>query len=219
MTRRLAALIGLFCLGGSLLAACSSGSPASSSSTSTTKAPASTTSTTKAPASTTSTTATTAPAATTTTGPGGPTQCPTTSLTASIFGSSGAAGTIETTVALTSSATTSCTLGGYPGLQMLNSAGAALTTTVIRGGNYSFTNFPATTVSIAPGQAVYFNMGYSDVPSGSQTSCPLSTSLRVTPPNSFTSLTVAAQLGPCTNGSITVSPVFAATGSAAATRA
>jgi hypothetical protein len=214
MTRRLAALIGLFCLGGSLLAACSSGSPTSSSSTSTTKAPTSTTSTTAAPASTTSTTA--VPASTTSTGPGGPTQCPTTSLTPSIFGSSGAAGTIETTITLTSSATTSCTLAGYPGLQMLNSAGAALPTTVVRGGNYSFTNFPATTVSLAPGQALYFNMGYSDVVSGSQTSCPVSASLQVTPPNSFTSLTVAAQLGPCDNGSITVSPVFASTNAAAA---
>jgi hypothetical protein len=213
MTRRPAALIGLFCLGGALLAACSSGTPTASSSTSTTTAPATTTSTT-APAATTTTT--TAPVTTTTSGPGGPTQCPTTSLTPSIFGSSGAAGTIETTVTLTSSATTSCTLGGYPGLQMFNSGGAALPTTVVRGGTYNFTNFPATTVSIAPGQAVYFNLGYTDVASGNQASCPTSATLHVTPPNSFTSLTLAAQLGPCNNGSITVSPVFSATNAAAA---
>jgi len=212
MVKRTATLVGLIGLGAVLLGACSSGSSSSSASTgatTTTVAPSS--STTRASAPSTSTTATTSP--------GGPTQCPTPKLTATVYGSGGAAGTIETTIALTSSASTTCTLGGYPGLQMLTAAGGNLPTTVIRKGNYSFTSMAPTVVSIAPGQAAYFNMGYSDVPTGSETSCPTSASLAVTPPNSYTSTTVSAQLGPCGNGSIAVSPVFLATSAAAQTRA
>ena len=47
---------------------------------------------------------------------------------------------------------------------------------------------------MAPGQAAYFNLGYSDVPTGTETSCPTSATLEVTPPNSYTSTSVAAQL-------------------------
>ncbi|MGO9029498.1 MAG: DUF4232 domain-containing protein [Acidimicrobiales bacterium] len=210
MTRRVGMLIGLLCVGGSLLTACSSGSASSST---TTTAPATTSTRSPAPSTT------SAPATTTTTGSGGPTQCATATLTASVYGSSGAAGTIETTVALTSSAATACTLAGYPGLQMLSSTGALLPTNVVRGGSYQFTTMAPTSVTVAPGQAVYFNMGYSDVPSGAQTSCPSSATLHVTPPNSYTSVSLSAQLSPCDNGSITVSPVFAGTGAAANTRA
>ncbi len=53
----------------------------------------------------------------------------------SVAGSSGAAGTIETTVALKSTAPTPCVLGGYPGLQLLTSSGASLPTKVVRTGN------------------------------------------------------------------------------------
>jgi len=213
MVKRTVLLVGLIGLGAAMLGACSSGSASSSTSrppTPTTAAPP-----TSAPS---STVGSTVPSSTTTS-PGGPSQCPTSRLTASVYGSSGAAGTIETTIALTSSSTGSCTLGGYPGLQMLNGAGANLPTNVIRKGSYPFTAMAPAVVTVAPGQAVYFNMGYSDVPTGSETSCPTSTTLAVTPPNSYTSTTVSAQLGPCGNGSITVSPVFLGTSAAAQTRA
>jgi hypothetical protein len=79
-------------------------------------------------------------------------------------------------------------------------------------GNYSFTAMAPTTVTLAPGQTAYFNIGYSDVPVGSETSCPTSGSMLVTPPNAFDHLTVSATLAPCGGGSLTVSPVFSATG-------
>lgn len=209
-----------------LLASCSSGTATSSSSsappTSTrtsggsSTVPSSSSTTTASPVSTTAPPASTTPT-TSSTQPGGPTQCPSAALGTSIYGTSGAAGTIEMTIVITSAAT--CTLGGYPGLAMLNSAGAPLPTTVVRKGNYSFTSMTPSVVNVAPGQAAYFNLGYSDVPSGSQTSCPTSTTLQVTPPNSYASLSLVARLSPCNNGSITVSPVFAGTGPDAATRA
>jgi hypothetical protein len=211
MVKRLAGSVVALVLAGGLLAACSSGS--SSSTTVTTVTPTTgTTPTTGAVSSTSTTRGTT----TTTTGP---ISCPASALAGSIHGSSGAAGTIETTIALKLVSSRTCVLGGYPGLQMLDSNGAKLTTTVVRKGNYSFTAMPATTVTLTTGQSVYFNMGYSDVPTGSETSCPMSASLEITPPNAFGYLTIAAELGPCNNGTIAVSPVFQATGANAATMA
>ena len=201
MTKRVLGLIAAACLGGAVLAACSSGSSTSPTTSTTTSSPASS-----------STTTTTAAASTTTT-TAGPQQCTTTVLNASIYGSSGAAGTIEITVALTSSSSTPCVLVGYTGLQLLNAASANIPTTVVRGGSYSFTSMTPTTLSLSNGQTAYFNMGFSDVPSGSATSCPISTSLEITPPNAYNFLTIPAQLGPCNNGTIAVSPVFSNTGS------
>ena len=180
-----------------MLTGCSSGS-----STTTTGA-GPTTPTTSASASTTSS----HPATSTTAA--GPTRCATSALSGSVVGSSGAAGTIETSVALKSTAPGTCVLGGYPGLQLLGAGGAALPTTVVRKGSYSFTSMAPTTVTVASGQSVYFNIGYSDVPVGSETTCPTSASLEVTPPNAYDHLVVAATLAPCGGGSLTVSPVFA----------
>jgi Protein of unknown function (DUF4232) len=192
-------------VGGLALGACSSQS--SSSSTTTTKASSSTTS------SSTSTPTTTAPPTTTsTTTAAGPATCPTTALVATVAGSEGAAGTIETTIALRSTSTTNCLLSGYPGLQLVSATGTNLPTVVTRMGTYSFTAMAPTTVTLAPGQTAYFNIGYSDVPVGTETSCPTSGSLIVTPPNDFDHLSVNAMLAPCGGGSMTVSPVFSATG-------
>jgi hypothetical protein len=145
--------------------------------------------------------------------------CTTANLTAAIYGSSGAAGTIETTVALKNNLATNCTLSGYPGLGMTGSNGTSLTTTVVRKGNYGFTAMAPTTVTLSGGQQAFFNMGYSDVPTGSATTCPTAANLVITPPNSYTSTTIPAQLAPCNNGTITVSPVFVASSPGAQTTA
>ena len=168
--------------------------------------------------SSTTTSAATVPTSTSST-VAGTTRCTTANLKGAVVGSSGAAGTIETTVALKSTAATPCVLGGYPGLQLLSAGGANLPTTVVRKGNYSFTAMAPTTVTLAPGQSAVFNIGYSDVPVGSETSCPTSASLEVTPPNAYDDLVIAAALAPCGGGSMTVSPVFAPTGANSQTTA
>lgn len=116
-------------------------------------------------------------------------------------------------MALKSTSPTTCVLDGYPGLQLLGAAGASLPTTVVRKGNYSFTAMAPTTVTLSNGQVAYFNMGYSDVPVGTEPSCPSSTSLEVTPPDAVDHLAFAAVLGPCGGGTLVVSPLFLATGS------
>jgi hypothetical protein len=127
-----------------------------------------------------------------------------------IAGSSGAAGTIELTVSLRSTGPHTCVLGGYPGLQLLGTGGTLLPTNVVRKGSYGFTAMAPVTVNLATGQSAEFNVGYSDVPVGTETSCPTSTALEVTPPGAPDHLTIAASLAPCGHGTLVVSPVFAA---------
>jgi len=181
---------------GGALAACSSSS--SSSTTSTTRS--SKTSATKASTSTTRSTASTSTGSSTTTGTA---TCAPTDLSGSVVGSSGAAGTIEITVALKSTATTTCTLAGYPGLQLVSSTGAAL----------------PTNVTLPSGQTAYFNVGYSDVPTATETSCPTASMLEVTPPNDVDHLVISATLAPCGGGTLVVSPVFLSTGANSQTTA
>ena len=167
--------------------------------TTTTTAPTGRSTTTTGPTST-----STGAAATSTTA--GSSRCATTALSGSVTGSSGAAGTIETTVALKSTAPAPCVLGGYPGLQLVSSSGALLPTNVVRKGNYSFTAMNPTTLILNPGQSAYFNIGYSDVPVGTEGTCPTSASVQVTPPNAYDHLVVAAAMSPCGGGTMVVSP-------------
>lgn len=194
-------------------AGCSSGPsstattrPRASTSTSTTRAAPTTTPSTTHPGSSSSVASS---PSTTAVPPSGPTRCPTADLAGSVAGSSGAAGTIQMTIALRSTAPSPCTLFGYPGLQLLAGDGSALPTNVVRKGGYPFTAMAPTTVTLAPGQTADFNLGYSDVPVGGETSCPTATSMEVTPPNATDHLVVPASLAPCGGGTVVVSPVFA----------
>ncbi|MGO8870593.1 MAG: DUF4232 domain-containing protein [Acidimicrobiales bacterium] len=192
-------------MAGALLGACSSGS--SSPSTSVPTTPGVSTTTVRTAPSTTSTSS----SSPSTTAAGLP-RCATPALTGAIAGSSGAAGTIETTVSLTSTSATPCALGGYPGLGLLSANGSALQTNVVRKGNYTFTDMAPTTVTLSKGQAADFNIGYSDVPVGNETTCPSSAFLVVTPPNAYDHLVIGATMAPCGGGTMVVSPVFAASG-------
>jgi hypothetical protein len=123
------------------------------------------------------------------------------------------------TFALRSSSSTPCILSGYPGLLLLAAGGSALPTKVIRKGSYSFTAMAPTTVTLTSGQSADFNLGYSDVPVGNETSCPAATSMEITPPNATDHLIVTASLAPCGGGTVVVSPVFATGGANSQTTA
>ncbi|MHB1711142.1 MAG: DUF4232 domain-containing protein [Acidimicrobiales bacterium] len=207
MKRRVAAAWVGVCLGGLALAACSSGhNTVPAKTTVTTSTGPSTTTTTRSPTTSTTTVR-------------GVSRCTSPGLTASVVGSSGAAGTIEATLALKNISHASCTLGGYPGLGLLGAGSTSLPTNVVRKGHFNFTSMAPSLVTLLAGQSAYFNIGYSDVPSGTGTSCPSSVSLLVTPPSSYSSLTIPARFAPCDNGTITVSPVFSATGPGSQTTA
>lgn len=127
-----------------------------------------------------------------------------------VLGTEGAAGTNEVTFALTNIATTACPLYGYPGIQLIGAGGSQLSTTTLRGGGLSFLSFAPASVSVAPGATAYFNMSYSDVVSGTETSCPTTTAVKVIAPNSTIQLSVAGQFTVCNSGTVNVSPVFGA---------
>ena len=99
---------------------------------------------------------------------------------------------------------------------LLNASSQAQPTIVIRGGGLAFENPAETTVSLAPGQTAYFNLGYNDVITGT-TTCSQATQVEITPPNDTSYAVVPAfpSIDACAGGTLHVSAVFASTDSAA----
>ncbi|HET9691534.1 MAG TPA: DUF4232 domain-containing protein [Acidimicrobiales bacterium] len=164
-----------------------SGHPATAPTTATSAAVATTAPTTgtatTAPTSVPVTTVTTAAASTTTVAP------VTTSTTSSdrcthlaiaVGQSEGAAGTIGVPLSFTNTGSTTCVLGGYPGVALLDASGAQAV-------QAARTGSPGSPVRLAPGAEASALLTGSDVPSGSATSCPSYPAALVTPPGSTSS--------------------------------
>ncbi|MHB8320258.1 MAG: DUF4232 domain-containing protein [Acidimicrobiales bacterium] len=188
------------------LAACSSGASTAKSSASTTSVRSqSTVSTPHRPTSTTSAPTTTKPRVI---------NCQPGQLKIAVLasGSSAGAGQVELTVQMTNVTTTTCSLFGYPGMQLLDSSGHPLPTNVVRGGVTFVTNPAANKAparfALAPNAAASFALRYEDVPVGNETTCPTSASSRITPPNDYTYSVIALKVTACGGGTIHVSPVF-----------
>ncbi len=123
----------------------------------------------------------------------------------------GAAGQIELTIGLTNVSPTACTLYGYPGLQLLDGNGAPLPTSVVRGGTTfgpTAANQPPAQVTLAPQATAAFTLHYEDVPVGTETTCPVSAEVEVTPPGNVGHTAIALAIAPCGGGTVHVSPVY-----------
>lgn len=127
----------------------------------------------------------------------------------------GAAGSVSTVVTFHNTSTTTCTLTGYPGMQLLGAGGATLTTTVHRGASATVPSIPERTVSVPAGGAASFVAGWADATGYGNLTCPRSTEVEITAPNDYTSKTVAWAIAPYGGniqhlqcGLINVSPVF-----------
>jgi hypothetical protein len=189
------------------LSACSSSPNKSAGGTTTTTAARGTTTTAGGNGTTSSTTST----STTTSAPAS-TTCQASQLSLSAQLGNGAAGQIEQNISMRNTSSTSCTLSGYPGMQLYDSSQNPIPTNVVRGMQNFGTpaaNSPAELVTLLPGALASFTVHYSDVPVGNETSCPTSASAHVTPPNDTTSATVSLQIAPCNGGTVHVSPVYA----------
>jgi hypothetical protein len=186
-----------------VLAACSSSPSKPKNITTTTRAA---TSTTAAPTSTTTTTASTTTSTATMTS-----AC--SRITASPGQGQGAAGTITGLVTVTNAGTAACTVNGYPTVALYSGSGAAITVTMVNGLTVAVSgaaNAAPSSFSLAPSATAQFAYQYSDVPVGTETSCPTSESASVTMPGSSTaSPTFQLAIGPCGDGTIKVSPVYA----------
>jgi hypothetical protein len=187
--------------GGVIAAACSS-SPSPGPPTTTTVHR--TTTTTTLPPPTSSTTSTTA----------GSTACAQVSATPGQ--TQGAAGTIIGTITLSEVGTGTCTIEGYPTLTRFNSSGNSVSTTVVQGLTVNLSGPPSqppTLITLTSTQQAEFTFQYSDVVTGSETSCAISTTVSVTTPGaSKASAPVPLSISACNNGTVAVSPVYAATG-------
>jgi hypothetical protein len=126
------------------------------------------------------------------------TRCHTSQLTAAFGDQGGAAGTILGYIRLSNTGGVTCTLYGYIGMGLLDSAKHPLPSTVVRGGGMgSEKQLPKTLVTLAPGQVAHVQYSFSDVPSGTATSCPASTYVQITPPDETDYLLVTEHLAPC----------------------
>jgi hypothetical protein len=136
-------------------------------------------------------------------------------VTATPGQSQGAAGTTIGTVTVTETGTPSCTVEGYPSLARFSSTGAPVPVTVVHGLTVNLSGpatQPPSAVTLAPNQPVEFTFEYSDVPTGSETTCASSATLSVTLPGApSASAPFPLAMAPCNNGTIDVSPVYAAT--------
>ena len=169
------------------------------------------TTTTRASAPTTAATTTTTSAPTTTsTAAAASAAC--NHVTASAGQSQGAAGTITGVITVTNAGTSACTANGYASVALFSGSGAPLPVTMVNGLSVDLSgpaNAAPSPVSVAPSSTAEFAYQYSDVPVGSETSCPTSEMASVTMPGATTaSPTFALAIGPCGNGTVRVSPVY-----------
>jgi hypothetical protein len=203
--RALGVAAALVCVG--LIAAACSSSPGSHTSTGTTGGSHGTTTTTKS-TSVTSTSAST----TTSTGIAACAQ-----VTATPGQSQGAAGTIVGTITLTPVGSAPCTMEGYPALARFSASGATVPIAVVNGLTVNLSGPPTqppSEVTLTSGQQAEFTFEYSDVVTGNETQCASSTTVTVTPPGAATpSAKAPLTMAPCNNGTVEVSPVYAAAAS------
>ncbi|HSN03296.1 MAG TPA: DUF4232 domain-containing protein [Acidimicrobiales bacterium] len=89
-----------------------------------------------------------------------------------------------------------CTLRGYPRLQMLDAAGAALTTHLHFGADYIVPTIAVRTVTLAPNASAGFLVGYENATGFATASCPTSHTIEIYPPHSASALSVRWHLAP-----------------------
>jgi hypothetical protein len=183
----------------------SSGQPASSSSTSSASPSTST-----PPSSSSSSSSTTASS-----------RCRSSRLSATVGHPNGAAGSVGYVVVLQNTSTSTCTLYGYPGMQLLDASGAALPTHVARGTAATVPPVAEHTVTLAPGGDAAFAVGFATATGYGSEQCPRSSTVAITPPNDYHSIVMHWAIAPYGGttqhlecGDVTVSPVYAGSGQA-----
>jgi len=161
--------------------------------------------------STTSSASTTAASTTSGTGAGGasvagPGECKASGLSLTYLGGQGATGHGELGFALRNTTQSSCSTGGYPGIQFLDKSGGALPTTPTHTTSDFFGTLPLNPVTVTPGSSFSFRLGVSHG-GGTGAGCTTAYGLQVIPPNDTATLRVDIPGGASECGATTVSPV------------
>jgi len=107
-------------------------------------------------------------------------RCATASLAIWVGTGSGAMGTVAVEFGFTNHSAKTCSLYGYPRVQMLTKSGKNLSTTDEEApGAFGIQE---KTVVLAPGKTAYFGVLYADQTGYAKLICPTSTTLQFTPP-------------------------------------
>ena len=152
------------------------------------------------------------------TGQGDPgARCHTGQLMLKFAGAQGAAGTMFLTFRLANTAPSPCLARGFVGMQMLDAAGGAMPTRVVRNGGFFANQPPPSSFLIRPAgsgppaaTAATFQVAYSNVPRSGEAGCPEAFQLLVTPPDEYDHLSIPVQgwtLAPCNKGELDVTPL------------
>jgi hypothetical protein len=134
-------------------------------------------------------------------------RCHTAGLTLSVINVDAGAGNFVGTFRFTSRLDVPCTFFGYPGALLLDDAANPLPSNVVRGGGFFTSDPPPSTVTVPAHGAAIVRIHWGQVPVGNETTCAMSTSLAVTPPDEYVSLTVPIQIHACGGGRLNVSRV------------
>jgi hypothetical protein len=101
-----------------------------------------------------------------------------------------------------------CSLDGYPEVEMLDANGHALPTHVTDATSAYIFSMQPSLVALAPGASAYFILQWRNVTvsGGGCPNAPTSSSLQITPLGASDAVTVAASLTPC-DGNLITSPI------------
>lgn len=132
--------------------------------------------------------------------------CAAPSLKLSFLGQQGATGHGELGFALRNTDSSSCSTFGYPGVQFLDRAGAALPTVATHTTSDFFGHTGLHALALAAGQSASFRLGVTHG-AGSSAGCTTADALRVIAPNDTATLTVAIPDGATECATATVSPL------------
>jgi Zn-dependent protease/CBS domain-containing protein len=134
-------------------------------------------------------------------------RCHTAGLALAVVGTDAGAGNVVGTFRFTNQLDVSCMFFGYPGAQLLDAGGDSLPTTAFRGGSFAVISAPPQTVVVPAHGTAHFLIHWEQVPVGGETTCPVSSSLAVIPPDEFLPLTVPVQIRACGGGRLDLGPV------------
>lgn len=122
----------------------------------------------------------------------------------------GGVGHIGVVLVLHNTSSVTCTLDGYVGMQLDNSARQFMPTSVVRGSGYLYRDPGPHPLTVAPGGAVSAGVEWDHIPSaGDPNPCPTSSYLEVTPPNATNYLFAARAIQACNHGQLIVTALQA----------
>jgi hypothetical protein len=124
----------------------------------------------------------------------------------SLLGTASTASGIEVTLGFRNTSLSTCTLSGFPAVELVKRSGAEISTTTVQSGTLPATDFPSALVSLGHEDTAYFNLIYADT-GAKAAACPTAWAIQATAPTTSTRLRVSGRFKVC-NATVTVSPLF-----------